>query len=246
MDTEKIILFIIIGLVMVGIPVLLGRLTGSNPMDILFGDRIKKTIFGKKNAGQGEDPAGNDKKSGAKGKKKAKAPAVRKNSSKQELMKTISDLLTYGRRNRFYTIVPGTLMYGEDVATLAVLVVTRNSVLGFNCFGYGGDIYAGSGEEPWRQVLGGEEKQIDSPVTKNRKQKEILDAVLLECGYPYIRTEIFGVFTAEGVILKDHKNTHCCSKKALMEILKNNRFFEDGNVDPKKIGPMLDKYIKKA
>ncbi len=241
MDLNTLLLYLIVALVMIGLPVLLAKKTGKNPMELLFGDRVNGTIFGKKKKDQ-KDGSEQEKKQVSKGKKR---PAVQRNSSKQEFMTSISELLTYARRHRFYSIMPGTLMHGEDVATLAVVIVTRNSVLGFNFFGYGGTLYAGSGEDPWRQVLEGEEKQIDSPAAKNRKQKEILDAVLKECGYPAVPTEIFGVFTASGTILKDHKNTHCCTQKAMMELLKANRFFENGGVNPQEVGKALASHVKK-
>ena len=241
--------YVIMALVLIGLPVLLGKLTGKNPMEILFGDRVNNTLFGKKKK---EDPSTEtDEKGGTRsessGKKgeKGKTPSIQRNSSRQELMQTISELLSYARKNHFFCIVPGTLQHGDEVATLAVLIVTRCSVLGFNCFGYGGTVYAGSGDDAWRQVLNGEEKKIDSPVSRNKKQKEILDAVLKECGYLNIRTEIYGVFTASGVILKDHRNTRCCSQKVLMEILKGSHFMEDSGVDPKKIGRTLETHIKK-
>ena len=237
MDIEKIILFLIIGLVMIGIPVFLGKRTGQSPMELLFGNQSKNSLFGKRKKKDGSDSEING--------KDPKASALQKNSSRQELMKTISALLSYARRNRFYCIIPGTLQHGEEVASLAVLMVTRNSVLGFNCFGYGGTVYVGSGEEPWRQVINGEEKKLDSPVVKNKKQKEILDEVLKECGYPEIRTEIFGVFTASDVILKDNRNSRCYTQKTMMEVLKGNRFIVDKGVDPRKVGKILETHIKR-
>ena len=253
MDMKMLPVYIIIALVFIGLPILLSRLTGRNPMEILFGERVNDTLFGKKKKeddasgagekdGAGTGPSG---KSAGKGAKK-KAAKPQTNSSKQEFMTAISDLMTYARRNRFYCIMPGTLMHGNDVATLAVLMVTRSGVLGFNFFGYGGTVYAGSGDGPWKQVLNGEEKEIESPTVKNKKQKEIVDAVLQECGFSGVKSEIFGVFTASGVILKDARNTRCHAQKALMENLKAERFQEDRGVDMRAVGKALEVRIKKA
>ena len=254
MDVGKISVYIIVGLVMFGLPVLLGRLTGSNPMELLFGDLVNRTRFGKKKK-DGEEAAGNDAggdavntagKAGRKG--NAKDGASQKNSSRQELMETISGLMTYATKYHFFCIVPGTLMHGDEVASLAVLLVTRKSVIGFNCFGYGGTICPGNGDEDWKQILNGEETSFASPVVKNRAQKEILDAVLKENGYPDIYTEVFGVFTASGVTLKDNnsRKTYCCSQKVMMDILKGNRYMESRGVDPQKVGRMLEAHTKKA
>ncbi len=236
MDMEKIIWVLIIGLVLIGIPVFLGKRTGQSPMELLFGNQSKNTLFGKRKK---------DEPDSGKKEKDNNASARQKNSSRQELMKTISALLSYGRRNRFYCIIPGTLIHGDEVASLAVLIVTRNSVLGFNCFGYGGTVHVGSGEEPWKQVINGEEKKLESPVVKNKKQKEIVDAVLKECGYPEIKSEIFGVFTASDVVLKDNRNSRCYTQKTMMEVLKGNRFIVDKGVDPRKVGKVLETHVKR-
>ena len=50
--------YIIVGLVLIGLPVLLGKLTGTNPMEIMFGQRVNNTIFGRKKKEQ-EDSADN-------------------------------------------------------------------------------------------------------------------------------------------------------------------------------------------
>ncbi len=283
MDTQSMMLFAIIALVLIGVPVIIGRFTGQSPMEILFGSRVNRTFFGnrekreeKSRTGRSSGgnapgnapggPAGGGSASGvqaadgnapgdqaADGSSQGEAakslpPGAQKNSSREDLMRSISALLTYGRRNRFFTIVPGTLMHGDDVASLAVLIVTRNSVLGFNCFGYGGTVHVGSGEETWKQVLNGETIRFDSPLVKNKKQKEILDAVLNECGYPGTRTEIFGLFTSPDVVLKNNvrRNTRCCTQKAMMEVLNENRYLENGGINPRELGLLLEKHIKKA
>ncbi len=112
--------FIIMALVLIVLPILLGRLSGRSPMEVIFGRRVNDTAFG-----QGKDG------------EKEKAGPVQKNSTKQELMTLISDLLSYSRRNHFYCFTPGTLEVNGEVASLSAVIVTRSAVLGFNCFGYG-------------------------------------------------------------------------------------------------------------
>ena len=245
MDLKMLPVYIIIILVLIVVPILLGRRVGRSPLEILFGEQANNLFFRKKKkegeAAGGKDPKGTSGKTGGKNKK----AAVQKNSSRQELMTAISAFLTYGRRHHFYVIVPGTLMHEDKVASLAAIIVTKGQVLGFNCFGYGGTVIAGFGDDDWRQILNDEEKKIDSPVVRNRKQREILDAVLKECGYLNMPTEIYGVFTAAGTILKDHKNTHCCTQKAMMEILKGDRFMDDKGIDPVKVGKALEAHVKK-
>ncbi len=245
MDLKMLPVYIIIILVLIVLPIVLGRKAGISPMEILLGKQAENLFFRKRKKKEEPDPENVDPKgtSGKPGDRKKEA--VQKNSSRQELMTAISAVLTYSRRNRFYCIVPGTLVHEDKVASLAAIVVTKGRVLGFNCFGYGGTLYAGSGDDDWRQILNGEEKKIESPVVRNRKQKEILDAVLKECGYLNVPTEIYGVFTASGIILKDHKNTRCHTQKAMMEILKGDRFMEDKGLEPAKIGKALEAHVKR-
>ena len=246
MDMNMLPVYVIIILVLIVLPIMLGRRFGVNPLELLLGKQTSDTLFGKRKKREAE-ASGSDGETETDGKPEGrkKKTEVQKNSSRQELMTAISGFLTYGRKNHFYCIVPGTLEHDGATASLAALVVTRSRVLGFNCFGYGGTVYAGSGDEEWRQVLNGEEKKIDSPVVRNRKQKEIVDAVLKECGYPDIPSEIFGVFTASGVILKDNRTTRCHTQKAMMEILKGSRFMEDKGIDPAKVGKALEVHVKR-
>ena len=106
------------------------------------------------------------------------------------IMVLISRLLTYARRNRFYTIVPGTLTIGEQTASLAAVVVTRGCVLGVNCYGFGGSIEGKSGSADWVQTLNGERKSFPSPTVKNEEQRKILADVLVDAGYPEVDAQV--------------------------------------------------------
>ena len=246
MDMNMLPVYVIIILVLIVLPIMLGRRFGVNPVELLLGKQTSDMLFGKRKKREAETPGSEgEAEAGSKPGDRKKKSGMQKNSSRQELMTAISGFLTYGRKNRFYCIVPGTLEHEGATASLAALVITRSRVLGFNCFGYGGTVYAGSGDEDWRQVLNGEEKKIDSPVVRNRKQKEIVDAVLKECGYPNIPSEIYGVFTASGVILKDNRTTRCHTQNAMMEILKGSRYMEDKGVDPAKVGKALEAHVKR-
>ena len=268
MDAQMIALIGIMALVLIVLPVVLGRSTGRSPVEILLGKRAADTFFRrrkKENASDGdegraadkdqntdnnsdqEEEGGQEREAGktSQSGNKSKTSGKQKNSSTNDLMKAISRLLTFGRKKHFYCIVPGTLEHGDDVASLAVLMVTKDAVLGFNCFGYGGTIYGASGYREWKQVINGEEKKFESPVVRNKKQRDILEAVLKECGHTGIRTEIYGVFTAPDVVMRDHRGTYCHTADSMMEILQGRRFAEDGALDPKEIGKELQTHCKK-
>ena len=233
---EMLPVFIIMALVMIVLPIGLGRLSGKSPMEVFFGSRVKDSAFG----------AGETK--GTDGEKKAKSGGkqeVQAGSTRQELMECISMLLSYARRNRFYCMVPGTVTADGETASLAAVIVTRSAVLGFNCFGYGGKIFASRTDGPWLQNAGDGEKEIDSPTVRNRKQKEILDKALASCGLEGLETRVFGVFTAGSAKLKNSGGTGCVTVRELQEVLGSDRILKDGGVDPKETGARLEACRKK-
>ena len=244
MNMEMLPVYIIMALVLIGLPILLGRLSGKSPMEVFFGDRINNTIFGrKKSKGSGASSADTGENNPAKG-KGSNPPA--KNSTKQELLSFVSDLVSYSRRNHFYSIVPGTLSINGETASFACIIVTRQTVLGFNCFGYGGLIFCENGKDTWRQLMNGQETRFDSPAIKNQKQEEILRQVLTACGYPDLRTQVYGVFPAPSASLQHRSGTDCYSHKNMLQLLQNDTYLKDKGVDPQKVGKALEKYVKKA
>ena len=231
---------IIMVLVLIVLPIVLGRMSGKNPMEVFFGERVNDTVFGKKKSGTDGNQDGKNNE-----KKKKSGPSAR-NSTKEELLSSVSQLVSYARRNHFYSIVPGTLMMDDEVATFSVILVTRAAVIGFNSFGYGGDIYCDKGKEKWNQDLGGNKTRIDSPVLKNEKQKEILSGVLKRCGFDDIGYEVYGVFTSPSTVLKNRSGTDCYTQKDMMNVLQGDSFLRDRDVDVQKVGKALEKCIKKA
>ena len=231
--------FIIMVLVLIVLPIVLGKMSGKNPMEVFFGERVNDTVFGKK---KNET----DDKSGKKDGKKKRSGGPARNSTKEELLSSVSQLVSYARRNRFYSIVPGTLMLDDEVATFSVIIVTRAAVLGFNSFGYGGNIFCDKEKERWNQDLDGNKNRIDSPVLKNEKQKEILSGVLKKCGFDNTAYEVYGVFTSPSAVLKNRSGTDCYTQKDMMNVLQGDRYLRDQGVDVQKVGKALEKYIKKA
>lgn len=234
MSLETIILYVIIAMVLIGIPVFLARKTGQNPMELIFGDRINQTVFGKKEKSD-------------KGSEKSVRPAKREtNSSKNDLMDLISHLATYARRNHFRLIVPGTVTSDGKTAVLAALLLTRSMVVGINCFGFGGTVHAEPGDSDWGQTLNGEKTTFPSPVVKNRKQWEIVQQVLRDVGRQDVTAEIIGVFTSPSVRLSVSSKANCYTKNGLYEYLKKERFLADRGLVPEELEKVLEPKILRA
>ena len=186
-------------------------------MEMFFGSRVNDTSFA------GEKPEN----------EKQKAPKGReKNSTKNDIMVLISRLLTYARRNRFYTIVPGTLTIGERTAGLAAIVVTRGCVLGVNCYGFGGSIEGKSGSSDWVQTLNGERK--------------ILVDVLTDAGCPEVDAQVVGVFTEPKVRFTKVAGKGCYTMDTFRDYLASDTCMRTKDLDPSEIGKKLEAYVKRA
>lgn len=230
------ILYAIIIAVLIGIPVILSRKSGKNPMEILFGKRADRSIFG----GQKKGSRGSTEKTGQ---SQAKKQA---NSNRNDFMDLISKLATYARRNHFRLIIPGTLSCGETTAVLTALIITRSKVIGINCFGFGGRVIAAEGDKDWTQVMNGVETTFPSPPEKNRRQESIVRQVLGETGFADTDVEIIGVFTSPSVWLSNLSGTNCYSKDDAMKYLKSEAFLKDGGLDPQAVEQALEPRIVRA
>ena len=236
MEQNSVILYAIIIVILIGIPVILSRKSGKSPMELLFGKRAGRGLFGgrKKESGNGGSQAAQ--------------PQTKKqtNSNRNDFMELISRLATYARRNHFRLIIPGTLSCGGTTAVLTALVITRSKVVGINCFGFGGRVIAAEGEKDWTQVMNGVEKTFPSPLVKNLNQEKIVRQVLEETGFAGTDVEIVGVFTSPSVWLSNLAGTNCYSRDDTMKYLKTDGFLKDGGLDPTAVEQALEPRIIRA
>ena len=238
MDFNTLILAVIMGLVFIALPVFLGRKSGKSPMQLIFGNQVKGTLFDK-NRKKGEDETGEEKASPPKS-------ALEKNGSKQELLDMISSLASYARRNQFFFLSPGTVMSQGETATLAVILITPCACVGINCFGYGGTIQCERNDTDWMQTLNGEKIALPSPAKKNAAQRRILRQALESCGYGNIPVYVLGAFTNAKARLKHRTGDGFYQKKELLEHLDSDRYHADGGIRPNEVGKALEKLVKRA
>ena len=218
--------------VLIVLPIIFARMSGRNPMEMFFGSRVNKTPF------TGEKTENEQQAQQKKGREK--------NSTKNDIMVLISRLLTYARRNRFYTIVPGTLTTGNRTAALAAIVVTRGCVLGVNCYGFGGSIEGKSGSTDWVQMLNGERKSFPSPTVKNEEQRKILLDVLADAGCPDVDAQVIGVFTEPNVRFTKVAGKGCYTMDTFRDFLSSDACMRSKDLDPTEIGKKLETYVKRA
>ena len=259
MTLENVILYTIIIAVVIVVPILLAKKAGQDPIEVIFGRRLSGTLFGKKNASseaEGKEPEDGSENAGLQ--KDTAKPSAQKssgrsgksvretNSSKSDLVRLISKLATYARKNHFRLIVPGTVTVNGTTAALAAILITRCGVVGINCFGFGGSVSAGPGDDDWTQTMNGEKISFPSPVKKNRQQREIVQQALADAGWANTPVEIIGVFTSPTVRLSKGSRTNCYTKVNLFNYLYKDRFLKDGGIEPERLEAALEPMILRS
>ena len=244
MNSETIILAVIMVLVLIVIPAALGRLTGKNPMEIFFGRRANESIFGKK-----KDPGGREQETDPSAGRKERDS--RKSGSGNDLLSAISDVVSYARRNHFRVIVPGTLSVGGETASLAVILITRCRVIGINCFGYPGKIQVMEGDANWKQTVDGVSREFESPVRRCRKQAALLAEALSECGCGSAESEVAAVFTSPHAELTGNRTQNgisqygCYTRTTLKHFLASEHCMNAGTLEPEKVEAALLPMIRR-
>ena len=228
---NNITIILIMFFVLIVIPIIFARLSGRDPMEVFFGSRVKGSAFAAKDKEEV--------------KKESETKNTERNSDRNDLLVTLSDLISYTRRNRFYVIMPGTLQYQDKMANLGAIIITRGAVIGVNCFGYGGTVTAGSGKDDWSQRINGEKKRFESPVVKNGEQEQILKDVLAAEGLQDVESRVIGVFTSPSVQLTGAGGTGCYTRNTLKKYLASDECMVSRNITPKEVGKKLEPYIKR-
>ena len=161
-------------------------------------------------------------------------------------MELLSALITFSRRNKIGIVFPGTVEYGNEVATLLALLVTKSEVIGVNSFGYGGTITKGNGDGDWVQHMNGQDIRIKSPTVMNRQQQWICRQAMDAAGMKEISFRVAGVFSNRHVTLDTGKDCGLWTKDSFFEELKTQLAVEEERIsDPQKVVDQLVAITKK-
>ena len=168
------------------------------------------------------------------------------NATKADMMELLSALITFSRRNRIGIVFPGTVEYGNEVATLLALLVTKSEVIGVNSFGYGGTVTEGKGDGDWKQHMNGQDIRIKSPTVMNRQQQAICRQAMDAAGMKDISFRVAGVFSNRHVTLDTGKDCGLWTKEDFFEELKTQLAVEEERIpDPQKVVDQLVAITKK-
>ena len=122
------------------------------------------------------------------------------NSKEGDIRSLVSTLLIFVRRNHLGLVYPGTVVHKGRMAPLVALLVTKEEVIGINCFGYGGTITEEKGR--WNQHMNGNDLAIESPVEASQRAQQLVRAAMDEAGLKDIPLRVLSVFTSRTVTIR--------------------------------------------
>lgn len=230
--TQTITFFIVLVLVFVILPAVLKKLTGRDFTELLVGRRLSGQRSNRKeDGGTGGENTG-EKSAEREGKKE-------KNSTKADILRTLSDIAAFARRNQYYAIIPGILRKGELETKLPAILVMRSGVVGINLFGYGGSVSAKKDDPEWTQTINGESRQIPSPIQASEAAKQALGRILAQIGYGEVEVNVISAFTQKDVRITGPMASEVIRSGALTGELGKSRYVRTKNVDVKDVGSAL-------
>ena len=177
--------------------------------------------------------------------KKNRPEPYQTNSRSGDLKALVSSLLMMARRYKTGLVYPGTIAHKGQIANLLALVVTRQEVIGINCFGYGGTITEDKKTGVWNQHMNGVDQRFDSPLQGNARQLSLVRAAMDENGMSQIPFRVAAVFTAHGVELHTGHPREVFTSEGLLAHLKECCAADEGTLDPDTVARQLNALVKR-
>lgn len=171
-------------------------------------------------------------------KSKAKKEPWQSNGRSQDIQGLVSTLLIFARRNKLGLVYPGTVQHGGKLANLVALIVTREEVVGINCFGFGGTITQQG--EKWNQRMNGADQSIPSPLEADRRQAAIVRAAMDANGMAEVPLRVLAVFTSRTVALHTEHPEEVFDTQGLIAHLKSRATSPSGKLDPEALSKQLN------
>ena len=178
----------------------------------------------------------------AAGKKNRREP-WQTNGRSQDIKGLVSTLLIFVRRNKLGMVYPGTVEHAGRLANLVTLLVTREEVIGVNCFGFGGTITEHKGK--WSQHMNGADQDIPDPVQGNRDQAAIVRAAMDANGMADVPLRVVAVFTSRTVALETDHEDEIFDTHGLLAHLKACVARSSGSIDPETVSKQLNGCVKR-
>lgn len=157
-----------------------------------------------------------------------------KNDTKTELTLFASEILKTASKNGMRVVMPGIVDHKGESSRLTAFLISPRGITGVYCLGFGGSIQAGEGEKPWKQLMNGEEKQIENPLVVCRQQQELVEAAMKEAGI-LADLEVVAVFTNSSVKLSMNPSARVYTKKDFLAHIRDTDALKRGSLDVEKV-----------
>lgn len=166
-----------------------------------------------------------------------------RNGTKLDLMVAASVVTNVVKLYKWFIIMPGYVTAAGEQATLSGIIVTRQGLVAFKCYGFGGRISVQSGT--WHQQLRGMERTLPDIEADCHRQKEILLRVMEQCGLKDLPVQVCAVFTTDGVDLSHAKDSLCFTREGFADHLHAPPQQKDTGVDPQRTGRLISSCVVK-
>lgn len=233
-ESSNLMPFILAIILIFIIPMLMSRY-GVSMEDII------RKIFGSGIGKKGYSALEEEKKS--RDKANRKEPHLN-NSSHNDLIQMVSDLILFSRKNNTGLVYPATIVHNGKTGNLVAFVVTKSRVIGMNCFGFGGTIARDGTTGEWTQHINGVTQSIPDPEALNKEQYELARAAMDANGMKDLPLDVMAVFTNKHVTLTTSRvnvyNTHDMIQR-LAQIIADEKAEFDPNETAKRVNAIVSR-----
>lgn len=164
------------------------------------------------------------------------------NSTHDDIIQMVSDLILFSRKNNTGLVYPATIQYGGKTGNLAAFVVTKSRVIGINCFGFAGVITHDEASGCWRQQINGITQNIPDPEALNKEQYTLARTAMNANGMMDLPLDIVAVFTNNNVSLP-HNQMNVCTRKDLIGRLAQIVADEKDEFDPNETAKRVNQIV---
>lgn len=176
-------------------------------------------------------------------KSRSKREPWQSNGRSGDIQSLVSTLLIFVRRHKLGLVYPATVEHEGKMANLVALLVTREEVIGINCFGFGGTITEANGK--WNQHMNGADGEIPDPLQGNAAQAKIVREAMDSHSMANIPLRVVAVFTGRTVKIHTAHSDEVFDTKGLLEHLKAQVARGNGAIDPDTVSRQLNACVKR-
>ena len=160
-------------------------------------------------------------------------------NARNDYLKTMSDLLTFARRNRLFAIIPGNLAYQGRTAELDALLVTRARVVGILTYSYGGTIACGTDGKDWTVTDGQGTRRLKNPTRRADEQDELVRCALRAGNLGDIPYRTVMLFTGSDAVLTGERAQGAYTREELLRLLGSGDNLNGSLLDPRETGKKI-------